>query len=60
MVSEPKGQVEEEGEVLGSQQRDGGVRPVRGHGPTLHPTARVHPQVSQGGRHGLLRSMVTR
>lgn len=39
MVSKPQGQVEEEGEVLGSQQRDGGVRPVRSHGPSLNPAA---------------------
>ena len=60
VVPEPPRQVEEEGEVLGSQQRDGGVRPVRSHGPSLHPSAGVHPQVRQGGRHRLLRSLVTR
>lgn len=46
VVSEQEGQVEEEGEVLGSQQCDGGVRPVRSHGASLHPAARVHSQVS--------------
>lgn len=59
LVSEPPGQVEEAGEVLGSQQRDGRVRSVRRHGAPLHPAARVHPQVCQGRHLRLLRSLVT-
>ena len=57
VVPEPARQVEEAGEVLGTQQRHGGVRPVRRHGATLHPAARVHPQVRQGRRRGLLRPL---
>lgn len=60
VVPEPQGQVEEEGEVLGSQQRHGRVRLVWSHGPPLHPAARVHPQVGQGRRHRVLRPVAPR
>lgn len=59
VVSKPSGQMEKKGEVLGAQQCDGRVRPVWSHGPPFHPAARVHPQVSQGGQHRLLRAVVT-
>lgn len=54
LVPEPTSQVAEAGEVLGSQQRDGRIRPLRRHGAPLDPLARVHPQVSQGWHHGVL------
>lgn len=40
----------EDGEVLGAVDHHGGVRPVRGHGPALPPTAGDHPQECQGER----------
>lgn len=54
LVPESQSQVEEAGEVLGPEQRHGGVRALRGHGAAFHPPARVHPQVRQGWHHGLL------
>lgn len=55
LVSEPKSQVAEAGEVLGPEQRDGRVRPLWGHGEAFHPSARVHHQLRQEWARGILR-----
>jgi hypothetical protein len=51
--------MEEEGEVLGTQQCDGRVWAVWSHGPPLHPPTGFHPQVCQGWHHGLLCPMAS-
>lgn len=60
MVSEPQSQVEEEGEMLGPEHRDGRVWAVWGHGEAFDPPTGVHPQVCQGWHHGVVRSLAAR
>lgn len=47
----------ETGEALGWQQRDGRVRALWGHGATLHPTARLRPQLHRGWPGWFLRTL---
>lgn len=60
LVPKPTSQVAKAREVLGPQQRDGRVRPVRGHGAALHPAAGVHPQLRQERHDGILRPLAAR
>ncbi len=60
MVSEPPCEVEEKGEVLGPQQRHGGIWAVWCYGPSLHSTSRIHHQLGQEWHDGLLRSLASR
>lgn len=60
VVPEPAGEVAKAREVLGSQQRHGGVRSVRRDGASLHPAARVHPQLRQERHDGILRPLAAR
>lgn len=50
----------EAGEVLGPQQRHGGVRPLRGDGASLDPAAGVDPQLRQERDDGVVRPLAAR
>lgn len=60
LVPKPTSKVAKAREVLGPQQRHGGVRPVRSHGASLHPAAGVHPQLRQERNDGILRPLAAR
>lgn len=60
VVPEPACEVAKAWEVLGSQQRHGGVRLVRRDGASLHPAAGVHPQLRQERHDGILRALAAR
>lgn len=57
LVSESKSQMAEEGKMLGQEQRNGRIRAVWCNGTSLHPVARIHPQIGQGWHNGILRSL---
>lgn len=50
VVSKPKGEVAQDGEVLGQKYHNGGVRFIRGDGPTFPATSGDHFEECQGER----------
>lgn len=58
LVPEPTGQVAQDGEMLGTIDHHGGVRPLRRHGPPFTTSTRDNRQIGQGKR--MRRTLATR